>query len=101
MGVCRLLVASTAALGCTPFLDSPDAVFSDSQKSDGSAGRDFVYLKTVPPVAEAWFGYSLFWGGNALLATAPRENVYTNPGRVTRAGAVYVFEPNAEAWKQT
>jgi hypothetical protein len=98
-GLRGTIVALMGALGCSPFLDSPDADIAH----EGAWEPGVLYLKADPPIAGAWFGYSLVWGGNALAITAPREDILDGSRTITRGGAVYLFEPRPREglWAQT
>src|SRR6185436_19362617 len=88
------LVGAATAFACTPFLDAPGADFSEGE-------TEFTHLKAERPVIDAWFGYSLTWGGDALVVTAPFESYSSDAGGVIeRAGAAYLFEPSLGTWNQ-
>jgi hypothetical protein len=92
------LVALATVFGCTPFLDAPGTEFSDADRSSETSS---TYLEAETPIIDAWFGYSLRWGGEALAVTAPFETIPSGSGPIEHGGAVYLFEPLGTTWKQT
>ena len=96
------LAGVATALACTPFLDAPGTDFTtEDSGADSGGAAEFTYLKAEDPVIDAWFGYSLTWGGDALAVTAPFETYSSEAGPIERGGAVYLFEPSGRTWKQT
>jgi hypothetical protein len=75
----------------------------DGASEESVSLERIAYLKADQPEDTAWFGYAVAVDGvrKGVLATAPREDMRTDAGTLTDAGAAYLFEPTDGAWRST
>lgn len=71
--------------------------------AEGVSLERVAYLKADSPEDTAWFGYAVAVDGvrQGVLVTAPLEDLRTDAGTLTDAGAAYLFEPKEGEWQST
>jgi FG-GAP repeat len=74
-----------------------------TDSGEGVSLTHIAYLKADQPEDTAWFGYAVAVDEirQGVLTIAPREDLRTDAGTLTDAGAAYLFEPTNGEWRST